>query len=323
LSQIASAGCKPRPSTVSGDARGGDVVRQYLREIGRHPLLTADEEVELARAIEAGNHAAGLLSGPEAACGAVRRAELSREVETGRAARARFIESNLRLAFSIAKAYTNRGLPLPDLIQEANLGLIRGVEKFDYRRGFKFSTYASWWIRQGIGRAIANTSRTIRIPVHVHEILVRVHKARGQLVERLDRDPSIEEIAAVAGMTPEEVCHALGVVREPISLHQPVGDDGAELGDFIPEDQLPDPYDTAVFALMRDGIRRMLRILTEREREVVVLRFGLSTGRSKTLDEVGCQFALTRERIRQIEAGALSKLRAAPNPEALEALVAL
>jgi RNA polymerase primary sigma factor len=317
-----SADHQSRPSSAKVDARG-DAVRQYLREVGRHPLLTADEEVDLAKAIEAGNHAAGLLSQHDDSCSSGRRTELGRQVETGRVAKARFIEANLRLAVSIAKAYTNRGLPFPDLIQEANLGLIRGVEKFDYRRGFKFSTYGSWWIRQGIVRGIANTARTIRIPVHMHEILVRVHQARDLLGESLDHAPTIEEIADAAAMTPDGVRQALRVVRDPISLHEPVGPEGSELGDFVREDRLPDPFDTAVLGLMCNGVRRMLGILTEREREILVLRFGLTTGEPQTLDEIGSRFALTRERIRQIQARALSKLRAAPDPEALEALVSL
>jgi RNA polymerase primary sigma factor len=322
LGRMPSAGRESRPRSVEVDTRG-DAVRQYLREVGRHRLLTADEEVDLAKAIEAGNDAADLLQEHVDECSAVRCAELGRQVDAGRAAKARFIEANLRLAFSIAKAYTNRGLPLPDLIQEANLGLIRGVEKFDYRRGFKFSTYGSWWIRQAIVRAIANTARTIRIPVHMHELLLRVHQARNRLGETLDHDPTIEEIADAAAMTPQGVRHALSVVRDPISIHEPVGQEGSELGDFVAEDRLPDPFDTAVLGLMRNGVRRMLDVLTEREREILVLRFGLTTGEPQTLDEIGSQFSLTRERIRQIEARALSKLRAAPDPEALEALVPL
>jgi RNA polymerase sigma factor (sigma-70 family) len=293
-------------------------LRLYLREIGRHPLLTPADEVALAKAMEAGNDAQAQLE--NSGLSAVDFDELTRTVEAGRAAKGRFIESNLRLAFSIAKGYQQRGLPLLDLIQEANLGLIRGVEKFDYRRGFKFSTYATWWIHQGIGRAIANTARIIRLPVHVHDLLLRVHRAQAYLTEDLDRAPSIEEIAGAAGVASDMVRRVLDAVRDPISLHQPVGDEGCELGDFIREDQLPDPFEAAVLVLLCDGVRALLDVLTEREREIVVLRFGLRTGRPETLEEVGLHFALTRERIRQIEAEALSKLRHPTNRGALEAL---
>ena len=293
-------------------------LHRYLCEIGRHPLLTPADEMKLAKVMEAGNDAQAMLR--DHGLSAVRLDELTRTVEAGRAAKGRFIESNLRLAFSIAKSYQHRGLPLLDLIQEANLGLIRGVEKFDYRRGFKFSTYATWWIRQGVGRAIANTARTIRLPVHVHDLIMRVRGAQAYLAEGLDREPSIEEIAGTAGIAGEMVRRVLDVVREPISLHQPVGDEGSELGDFIREDRLPDPFDAAVFALLCDGVRSLLDVLTEREREVIVLRFGLRTGEPKTLEEVGLHLALTRERIRQIESKALSKLRHPVNHEALEAL---
>jgi RNA polymerase primary sigma factor len=297
-----------------------DALRRYLQEIGRYPLLTAADEVMLAKAIEAGNLAHQRLDSGTRLPRGVTREDLFRDVAAGVEAKQRFIESNLRLAFSIAKGYRDRGLPFLDLIQEANVGLMRGVEKFDYRRGFKFSTYATWWIRQGLSRSIANDARTIRLPVHVHELMMRVRKAFEGAAVPLDREPTVEEIAHAAGITPDQVRQALGVVKEPLSLHQLVGEDGAELGDFVEEDQSGDPFDTVVQNLMADAVRDLLAPLTEREKEVVVLRFGLGSGDPLTLDQVGLRFALTRERIRQIEAKALCKLRHPASREALDAL---
>jgi RNA polymerase primary sigma factor len=298
-----------------------DALRQYLREIGRYPLLTADGEVALAKAIEAGNIAREMLESAPGPHSGVARENLLRDVAAGLRAKQRFIESNLRLAFSIAKGYRDRGLPFLDLIQEANVGLMRGVEKFDYRRGFKFSTYATWWIRQGISRSIANDARTIRLPVHVHELMMQVRKAVDGVAAPLDREPTLEEIAQAAGIAPEQVRQALGVVREPLSLHQLVGDDGAELGDFVEDGHVGDPFDAVVQNLMADAVQNLLAPLTDREKEVVVLRFGLGSGEPLTLDQVGLHFALTRERIRQIEARALCKLRHPASREALDALV--
>jgi RNA polymerase sigma factor (sigma-70 family) len=310
-----------RAQTVqSGSAATTDALRQYLREIGRYPLLKAEDEVRLAMAIEAGNQARELLDASPDLPPGVSRDDLVRDVAAGLDAKQSFIESNLRLAFSIAKGYRDRGLPFLDLIQEANVGLMRGVEKFDYRRGFKFSTYATWWIRQGISRSIANDARTIRLPVHVHELLMRVRKAFDGVDAPLDREPTVEEIARAAGIAPEQVEQAMSVVREPLSLHQLVGDDGAELGDFVEEDKLGDPFDAVVQNLMADAVRDLLAPLTDREKEVVVLRFGLGSGEPLTLDQVGLHFALTRERIRQIEAKALCKLRHPASREALDAL---
>ena len=294
-----------------------DPLRQYLREIGRYPLLTGDDEVALAKAIEAGNRACRLL---DQVPPGFNWEGLHEDAAAGRAARRRFVEGNLRLAFSIAKGYRDRGVPFLDLIQEANLGLMRAVEKFDYRRGFKFSTYATWWIRQGISRAIANDARTIRLPVHIHELLARVRQASRYVAMPSDREPTVEEIAEAAGLTPEKVRQALEVVRDPISLHQVVGDDGAELGDFVRDDGSPDPFEAAELALLAAAVRTLLAPLTERERQVVVLRFGLGAADAMTLDQVGVHFSLTRERIRQIEAKALCKLRHPSSRAALEAI---
>jgi RNA polymerase sigma factor (sigma-70 family) len=302
-------------------------VRQYLREIGQYPLLTKVEEVQLAKAIEAGNHAQALLNKPKRKLSAERRAELERRIAAGRAARRRFIESNLRLVVSMAKKHSVAGLPLLDLIQEGNLGLIRGVEKFDYRRGFKFSTYATWWIRQAITRAIADKARTIRLPVHIVETLYRVRKAQALLVGQLGREPRIDELAEGAGITQGRVREALRVLPEPVSIHQPVvgvfGDEETELGDLIYDSQAQDPFEAAALTLRRQGVWKMLDLLTDRERKVLALRFGFITGEPQTLEEVGREFALTRERIRQIEAKALSKLRHPSNPGELRDMVSV
>ena len=312
---------------VPGEAEAPqeDLVRQYLREIGRYPLLTKVEEVELAKAIEAGHHAQALLNKPMKKLPAERGAELERRVAAGRAARRRFIESNLRLVVSMAKKYSVAGLPLLDLIQEGNLGLIRGVEKFDYRKGFKFSTYATWWIRQAITRAIADKARTIRLPVHMVETLYRVRKSQALLVGQLGREPTIDELAEGAGMTQGRVREALRVLPEPVSIHQ-LGvfeDEETELGDLIYDSQAQTPFEAAALTLQRQGVWKMLDLLTDRERKVLALRFGLMTGEPQTLEEVGREFALTRERIRQIEAKALSKLRHPSNPGELRDMVSV
>jgi RNA polymerase primary sigma factor len=300
-----------------------DLVRQYLREIGQFPLLTDVDEVELAKAIEAGNQAQAELSNPKRKLSAGRRVELQRARGAGAASKRRFIQSNLRLVVSIAKKYSAAGLPLLDLIQEGNLGLMRAVEKFDYRRGFKFSTYATWWIRQAITRAIADKARTIRIPVHMVETLYRVRKVQGELLEQLGREATIDEIAAAAEMTPDKVREAFRVLPEPMSIHEPIGDEDAELGDFIQDDATEGPFEAAALALRQEDLWKMLGALTERERKVLALRFGLVTGEPRTLEEVGREFALTRERIRQIEAKALSKLRHPSSPGKLHDMVAL
>jgi RNA polymerase primary sigma factor len=267
-----------------------DSLRLYLREIGKVPLLTADEEVYLAKRIERGDMSA----------------------------KTQMIEANLRLVVSIAKGYLGRGLSFLDLIQEGSLGLIRAVEKFDYRRGFKFSTYATWWIRQAVTRAIADKARTIRIPVHMVEKLNKVVHIERQLVQRLGREPRPEEIADELEMTCEEVREILRMAQLPISLEKPIGEEEeSSLGDFVPDEQAESPYDTATVALRREDIETALNSLPERERQVIELRFGLSGEQPQTLEEVGRAFGVTRERIRQIENNTLKKLESLPEAQSL------
>ena len=300
-----------------GDAALPDVVRQYLREIGRIPLLTASEEVQLARAVEAGLFAReellGRFDGP-----AAQRDELEQIVEEGHAAKRRLVESNLRLVVSVAKRYVGRGLPLLDLIQEGNLGLIRAVEKFDYERGFKFSTYATWWIRQSVTRAIADQARSIRMPVHVVETLHKVLRVQRQLSQTLGRDPSVEEVAAVVGIEAERVAELLHLAPEPVSLSLPVGEsEGSVLGDLIEDSESADPESCAAGDMLPDYLDRVLGTLGDRERLVVRMRYGLDDGEQHTLEEVGQEFGVTRERVRQIEAKSLSKLRHGRHAEGL------
>jgi RNA polymerase sigma factor (sigma-70 family) len=304
------------------EAAHEDLVRQYLREIGQYPLLTDIQEVELAQGIEEGEKAQERLSSGKRLT-SKQRSDLQYVVRKGRADKRRFIQSNLRLVVSIAKKYSAAGLPLLDLIQEGNLGLMRAVEKFDWQRGFKFSTYATWWIRQAITRAIADKARTIRIPVHMVETLYRVRKVQSELLEKLGREPLIEEIAAQADLTPDKVREAFRVLPEPVSLHEPVGDEDAELGDFIEDEDIEGPFQAAAVALRQEDLWSMLGSLSERERKVLALRFGLLTGEPRTLEEVGREFNLTRERIRQIEAKALSKLRHPSTPGKLRDMVTI
>src|SRR5437879_6801071 len=299
----------PRPDFKEEEAPHEDLVRQYLREIGQYPLLTDVDEVELAKTIEAGNLADATIGKPKRKLTPKQLEDNTKKVEAGRAAKRRFIQSNLRLVVSIAKKYSAAGLPLLDLIQEGNLGLIRAVEKFDYRRGFKFSTYATWWIRQAITRAIADKARTIRIPVHMVATLQQLRRVASDLLESLGREPTLDEIAGAAGMNADKVREAFRVLPEPVSIHEPVGEDDAVLGDFIQDTEAQGPFEAAALALRQEDLHRMLEALTEREQKVLALRFGLLTGQACTLEEVGKEFALTRERIRQIEAKALSKLR--------------
>ncbi len=259
-----------------------DPVRMYLREIGKIPLLTPEEEIELAKRIEEGDEEA----------------------------KRKLIEANLRLVVSIAKKYIGRGLSFLDLIQEGNLGLIRAVEKFDYRKGFKFSTYATWWIRQAITRAIADQARTIRIPVHMVETINKLIRVSRQLVQQLGREPATEEIAQALGLPPEKVEDIQRIAQEPVSLETPIGEEeDSQLGDFLEDKESPNPEEATAGQLLREQLEEMLGELTEREREVLRLRFGLEDGHAHTLEEVGKRFNVTRERIRQIEAKALRKLR--------------
>jgi RNA polymerase primary sigma factor len=305
-----------------GDAAPSeDLVRQYLEDVGRYSLLTAAEEVSLAQVYEAGQRAAAELENAEGLTPA-RKAELATEVEEGKAAKRRFIESNLRLVVSIAKRYPTAGLSMLDLIQEGNLGLIRAVEKFDHSRGFKFSTYATWWIRQAITRAIADKARTIRIPVHMVESLYRIRRVQSEFLEEHGREPTPDEIAEVSGLQEGRVREALRVAPDPVSLHEPVGEEGEELGSFIEDAGVQDPVDATMDGLRQEELWRTFMGLDRREREVLALRFGLLTGEPLTLEDVGRHFGLTRERIRQIESRALSKLRHPAMAGALRNLVA-
>jgi RNA polymerase primary sigma factor len=288
----------------------GDLVRIYLREIGRVPLLTAHEEVELAKAIEAGLFAEEKLAAgaAPAACGA-EHAELALLVDEGTRAKQRLIESNLRLVVSIAKRYIGRGLVFLDLIQEGNLGLIRAVEKFDYTKGYKFSTYATWWIRQAITRAIADQARTIRIPVHMVETINKMARIQRQLHQDLGREASPEEIGAEMGLTAERVAEIQRIAQEPVSLQAPIGEEDSDLGDFIEDADAVVPMEAAAFIMLQDQLEQVLDNLSVREQRILQLRFGLTDGHPRTLEEVGREFGVTRERIRQIESKTLAKLR--------------
>ena len=297
-----------------------DPVRMYLKEIGKVPLLSADEEIELAQNMEDGavatekiNVLKGRLDGSSEEEKAEIKEEiktLQRDVDKGADAKKRLAEANLRLVVSIAKRYVGRGMLFLDLIQEGNLGLIKAVEKFDYKKGYKFSTYATWWIRQAITRAIADQARTIRIPVHMVETINKLIRVSRQLLQELGREPSPEEIAKEMSMPVDRVREILKISQEPVSLETPIGEEeDSHLGDFIKDDNVPVPADAAAFTLLKEQLEEVLGTLTEREQKVLTLRFGLEDGRARTLEEVGKEFNVTRERIRQIEAKALRKLR--------------
>ena len=297
-----------------------DPVRMYLKEIGKVPLLSAEEEIELAKNMEAGAVAKekiAILKSREENATEEELAEIKEEIknlqkdlDAGDEAKKRLAEANLRLVVSIAKRYVGRGMLFLDLIQEGNLGLIKAVEKFDYRKGYKFSTYATWWIRQAITRAIADQARTIRIPVHMVETSNKLIRVSRQLLQELGREPSPEEIAAEMNMPVERVREILKISQEPVSLETPIGEEeDSHLGDFIQDDNVPVPADAAAFTLLKEQLEEVLGTLTEREQKVLTLRFGLEDGRARTLEEVGKEFNVTRERIRQIEAKALRKLR--------------
>ncbi|MET8580647.1 RNA polymerase sigma factor [Streptomyces collinus] len=286
-----------------------DLFRQYLREIGRIPLLTAAEEVELARRVEAGLFAEEKLAGTPDLDSRLAH-DLDRLVVMGRMAKRRLIEANLRLVVSVAKRYVGRGLTMLDLVQEGNLGLIRAVEKFDYARGYKFSTYATWWIRQAMSRALADQARTIRVPVHVVELINRVVRVQRRMLQERGYEPTPEEVAAHLELAPERVGEVLRLAQEPVSLHAPVGEeDDVALGDLIEDGDAASPVESAAFLLLREHLEAVLSTLGERERKVVQLRYGLADGRPRTLEEIGRLFGVTRERIRQIESKTLNKLR--------------
>jgi RNA polymerase primary sigma factor len=301
------------PRQIQAEARRavtGDLVRIYLREIGRVPLLTAHDEVELAKAIEAGLFAEEKMqAGVRSPGTATLMAELMMVAADGIAAKQRLIEANLRLVVSIAKRYIGRGLVFLDLIQEGNLGLIRAVEKFDYTKGYKFSTYATWWIRQAITRAIADQARTIRIPVHMVETINKMARVQRQLHQDLGREATPEEIAAEMGMHPDRVAEIQRIAQEPVSLQSPIGEEDSDLGDFIEDADAVVPMEAAAFIMLQDQLDQVLDNLSIRERRIIQLRFGLTDGHPRTLEEVGREFGVTRERIRQIESKTLAKLR--------------
>ncbi|MEU7277376.1 RNA polymerase sigma factor [Streptomyces sp. NPDC045431] len=301
-----------RPAATAGTGGSGpsaDLFRQYLREIGRIPLLTAAEEVELARRVEAGLFAEEKLAGTPDLDSQLA-LDLDRLVVMGRMAKRRLIEANLRLVVSVAKRYVGRGLTMLDLVQEGNLGLIRAVEKFDYARGYKFSTYATWWIRQAMSRALADQARTIRVPVHVVELINRVVRVQRRMLQERGHEPTHDEVAAHLDLPPERVGEVLRLAQEPVSLHAPVGEeDDVALGDLIEDGDATSPVESAAFLLLREHLDAVLSTLGERERKVVQLRYGLVDGRPRTLEEIGRIFGVTRERIRQIESKTLGKLR--------------
>ena len=295
---------------VTAAGASADPVKDYLKQIGRVPLLNARQEVELAKRIEAGLFAEEKLAEGSGVLRAGQSIDLEEVAEDGRRAKDHLVEANLRLVVSLARRYTGRGMLFLDLIQEGNLGLIRGVEKFDYTKGYKFSTYATWWIRQAITRAMADQARTIRLPVHIVEALSRLARVQRQMLQDLGREPTPDELAAGLDMTPEKVIEVQKYGREPISLHTPLGEDGdSEFGDLIEDSEAIQPGEAVSFTLLQEQLRSVLDTLSEREAGVVSMRFGLTDGQPKTLDEIGKVYGVTRERIRQIESKTMSKLR--------------
>jgi RNA polymerase primary sigma factor len=287
-----------------------DPVKDYLKQIGRVPLLSAGQEVELAKRIEAGLFAEQKLAGGSPVLSAQARIDLEQVAEDGRRAKSHLVEANLRLVVSVARRYAGRGMQFLDLIQEGNLGMIRGVEKFDYTRGYKFSTYATWWIRQAITRAMADHSRTIRLPAHVAASISKLAQVQRQLLQDLGREPTSKELAVELDMTPEKLIELQRSSREPISLHTPLGEVGdGEFGDLIEDSEATEPSEAVSFTLLQEQLQAILGTFSEREAGVVSLRFGLADGRPRTLDEIGKAYGVTRERIRQIESKTLSKLR--------------
>jgi len=297
-----------------------DPVRMYLQEIGRYPLLTPQQEVELAMQMESGGRASEkLLDDGANELPVADRVILQRSARNADRARKRLVEANLRLVVSIAKKYVGRGLSLLDLIQEGNLGLIRAVEKFDYRKGFKFSTYATWWIRQAVTRALADQARTIRVPVHMVETINKLARAQRTLMQELGREPTIAEIAQELEIEPQQVTELRRIAQDPVSLETPLGEeDDSTLGDFVEDTDAEVPVEVASFKLLQEYLSLVLEGLNERERQVLIMRFGLADGKVKTLEEVGSHFQVTRERIRQIETKALAKLRQPARAKRLE-----
>jgi RNA polymerase primary sigma factor len=300
------------PAAAESSAPATDLVRHYLKEIGRVRLLTAEEEVQLSRRIEAGVFATAAMDSQPAMDPTLRR-ELDIIARDGLVAKQKLIEANLRLVVSIAKRYSGRGLPFLDLVQEGNLGLIRAVEKFDYTKGYKFSTYATWWIRQAATRALADQARTIRVPVHVVEVINKIIRLQRSLHQEHGSEPTIEELAVVMDMTAEKVVEALRYAQDPVSLHTPVGEsEESEFGDLIEDLNASCPADAASVSMLRSDLDALLETLGEREKRVVTMRYGLDDGNPHTLEEVGQIFGVTRERVRQIEANTLAKLRHRP-----------
>jgi RNA polymerase primary sigma factor len=298
------------PARVAAAGATADPVKDYLRQIGKVPLLDAGQEVELAKRIEAGLFADQKLTGAARGLSADARIDLEQVAEDGRRAKNHLLEANLRLVVSLARRYTGHGLLFLDLIQEGNLGLIRGMEKFDYTKGYKFSTYATWWIRQAITRAMADQARTIRLPAHMAEVISKLARVQRQMLQDLGREPTPEELAAELDMTPEKVIEVQKYGREPISLHTPLGGDGeAEFGDLIEDCEAIQPGEAVSFTLLQEQLHSVLGTLSEREAGVVSMRFGLTDGQPKTLEEIGKVYGVTRERIRQIESKTMSKLR--------------
>ena len=314
----AAQGTKESEETVDRGSRrnqtndnpSADLVRVYLNGIGKTALLNAEEEVELAQQIEVGLYAQRLLDDPEVKLTRAKKRDLKILAKEGRKARAHLLEANLRLVVSLAKRYTGRGMPLLDLIQEGNLGLIRAMEKFDYTKGFKFSTYATWWIRQAITRGMADQSRTIRLPVHLVEQVNKLSRIKREMYQQLGREATNEELAEESGIEESKIEMLLKQSRDPVSLDMPVGsDEEAPLGDFIEDSEAVVAVDAVSFTLLQDQLQDVLHTLSEREAGVVKLRFGLTDGMPRTLDEIGQVYGVTRERIRQIESKTMSKLR--------------
>ncbi|GAA1834918.1 sigma-70 family RNA polymerase sigma factor [Pseudonocardia ailaonensis] len=320
----ADTAARKRPELTAEDldaqSPAADLVRVYLNGIGKTALLTAAQEVDLAKRIEAGVFAKHVLDTEGTALDADYARDLRAVVRDGERARNHLLEANLRLVVSLAKRYTGRGMPLLDLIQEGNLGLIRAVEKFDYAKGFKFSTYATWWIRQAITRGMADQARTIRLPVHLVEQVNKLARIKRDMHQRLGREATHEELAAESGLPEEKIADLLDHARDPVSLDMPVGsDEEAPLGDFIEDDQAADAENTVISHLLHDDLRRVLGTLEEREQLVIRMRYGLDDGQPRTLDQIGRRFGLSRERVRQIEREVMAKLRVGERADRLRA----